>query len=103
MSDKYFRHREPEPSYTHALHAQACQTAAQNRQTLVQRVLARRGQVVYCAVIKNAYTVPNGPDCWVLEASWPEKVRLVISCSNVIACGDPVGCSCLGPVGVTCL
>lgn len=96
MTGKYFRPREPEPSYTHELHAQACQKAAQARQTLVQHVLARRGRLVYCAIIKNAYTVPDGPDCWTIETSWPEKARLTVPCKNVIAC-DPVGCSCVGP------
>jgi hypothetical protein len=95
MTGAYNRLREPEPSYTHALHAAACGNAAKSRQVLVQHVLARRGRVVYCATIKNAYTVPNGPDCWTIETSWPEKARLTVPCKNVIAC-DPSGCSCLG-------
>lgn len=111
MTGKYNRPREPEPSYTHELHAQACQEAAMARQVLVQHVLARRGKVVYCAIIKNAYTVPDGPDCWTIETSWPEQARLTVPCKNVIAC-EPSGCSCLGSaasavsepaLGVTCL
>lgn len=82
-----------EPAYTHELHAKACGIAAQSRQVLVQHVLAKRGQVVYCAIIKAPYTVPEGPDCWTLETLWPEKSRLTIPCKNVIAC-NPLCCSC---------
>lgn len=87
---------QSEPDYTHALHAQACGVAARARQVLVQHVLAKRGQVIYCAVIKAPYSVPEGPDCWTLETLWPEKVRLTIPCKNVIAC-DPAFCSCAAP------
>lgn len=83
-----------EPDYTHSLHATACQQAAALRQVLVQRVLVKRGPVVYCAVIKAAYTVPDGPDCWTVETSWPEKARITVPCRNVIAC-MPARCSCL--------
>jgi hypothetical protein len=108
MTGKYNRPREPEPSYTHALHVQACQEAAKSHQVLVQHVLARKGQLVYFGIIKAPYTVPGGPDCWTLETSWPEKARLTVVCKNVIAC-DPVFCSCRpAPVSepvfeVTCL
>ena len=83
-----------EPAYTHALHAQACGAAARRHEVLIQHVLAKRGQIVYCAVIKNAYSVPEGPDCWTLETLWPEKTRITIPCKNVIAC-DSVFCSCI--------
>jgi hypothetical protein len=88
----------PEPDYTHALHARACQVAAQQGVVLVQRVLAKRGPVVYCAVIKEVYSVPNGPDCWTLETSWPEKTRITVPCRNVIAC-DAASCSCVARLG----
>lgn len=94
MTGKSNRPRELEPIYTHALHAHACQIAAQARQVLVQHVLAKRGQIVYCATIKNAYTVPDGgPDCWTVETLWPEKTRITVPCKNVIAC-DAVSCVC---------
>jgi hypothetical protein len=83
-----------EPAYTHALHAHACHEAAKRQEVLIQHVLAQRGPVVYCAVIKQAYTVPNGPDCWTLETLWPEKARITVPCKNVIAC-DAASCSCL--------
>lgn len=83
-----------EPDYTYALHAHACSLAAQKRQVLVQHVLAKRGEVVYCATIKRPYKVPNGPDCWTLETLWPEKTRITVPCRNVIACSSEV-CSCL--------
>ena len=103
MTGKYNWPREPEPSYTHELHAKACQQAAQARQVLVQHVQVRKGKVVYCAIIKNAYTVPNGPDCWTIETMWPERARFTVACKNVIAC-DSASCSCISPIPeVTCL
>ena len=83
-----------EPDYTHALHFDACQRAAKDRKIVIQHVLAKRGQVVYCAIIKVAYTVPSGPDCWTLQTLWPEKTRITVPCRNVIAC-NPASCSCL--------
>lgn len=85
--------RPLEPIFSYALHDEACQKAAQSRQILVQHVLAQRGPLVYCAIIKHRYSVPNGPDCWTLETLWPEKTRITVACKNVIAC-DPAVCSC---------
>lgn len=96
MTAKQSRSREPEPDYTHALHSKAWAIAARSRHVLVQHVLAKRGQVIYCAVIKSAYSVPNGPDCWTLETLFPERTRITIPCRNVIAC-DPAFCSCAAP------
>lgn len=87
--------RAPEPDYTHALHAQACQQAAQRGEVLEGAyVLAKRGEIVYCARIVRPWTIPNGPDCWTLETLWPERTRLTIPCLNVIACPNPAACSC---------
>lgn len=80
--------------YTHAMHAQACANASKQRQTLVQHVLVRRGMLIYCATIKNAYSVPNGPDCWTVETTWPEKTRFTVPVRNVLACGGQT-CSCV--------
>lgn len=100
-----------EPDYTHALHGEACAAAAQNGIVLIQHVLAKRGPIVYCATIKAPYTVPNGPECWTLQTSWPERARLTVPCRNVIAC-NPELCSCrfaalsaseFIPEAVTCL
>lgn len=86
--------REPEPDYTHQMHAARCAEAARQRQILVQHVLAKRGPIVYCAVIKAPWTTPDGLDCWTLETLWPEKTRLTIPVRNVIQCGGEA-CSCL--------
>lgn len=51
------------------------------------------GPIVYCAVIKGAYTVPNGPDCWTIETLWSEQTRITVPVRNVIACGGET-CSC---------
>ena len=107
-----------EPDYTHALHAQAvrastarldalakqprtddgrkalAQASVAHQVLLEQHVLARRGQIVYCARIVAPYTVPNGPQCWTLDTLFPERTRLTIPCRNVIEC-PPDRCSCL--------
>ena len=93
------------PGYSHAEHSARCRDAAQEGKTLVQRVQVMRRGVVYCASIKNAYSVPKGPDCWTVNASYPESVRLTVACSRVIPC-SPESCACVVPEskkGVTCL
>ena len=79
--------------YTHEAHFKRCYDAAQVRRMHDQYVQAKRGQIVYCALIKTAYTVPNGPDCWTIETLWPEKTRITVPVRNVIACGGDT-CSC---------
>lgn len=87
-----------EPDYTLALHHQRATEAAQRGQMLDKTyVLAKRGQVVYCATLCFPFTVPNGPDCWTLDTLFPERTRLTIPCRNVIAC-NPASCSCLSGV-----
>jgi len=82
-----------EPDYTLALHHQRATEAAQHRQMLGKTyVLAKRGEIVYCATLCHPYTVPNGPDCWTMDTLFPERTRLTIPCRNVILCPD--GCSC---------
>lgn len=84
-----------EPDYTHALHAQACYEAAQRGEVLEGAyVLAKRGLIVYCAQIVRPWTIPGGPECWVLDTLFPERTRLTIPCRNVIACPNPAACSC---------
>lgn len=79
--------------YTHAIHAAACRAAALDGRVLVQLVQVRRGPVVYCARLREPYTVPGGPDCWSVEAESPERLRLTVPVKNVRACGGP-DCSC---------
>lgn len=92
--DLYNRQRDLEPIYTHQVHAARCREAAQNFQVLVQHVLVKQGLIVYCAVIKCAWTTPDGLDCWTVETSWPERTRLTTPCRNVIQC-DVTACSCI--------
>jgi hypothetical protein len=75
------------------LHAVACAVAAQRQEILEQHVLAKRGRIVYCAVIRGAWVSPDGKECWTLETLWPEKARLTIPVRNVIQCGGEF-CSC---------
>jgi hypothetical protein len=87
--------RPLEPDYTHALHAQACREAAQRGEVLEGAyVLAKRGLIVYCAQIVRPWTIPGGPECWVLDTLFPERTRLTVPCRNVIACPNPAACSC---------
>ena len=91
MSATYSVSSDP---YTHAAHAIRCREATQKRQIPVQYVLAKRGMLVYCAVIKSAYKAPNGPDCWTVETIWPEKTRITVPVHNVLQCGG-LTCSCV--------
>ncbi|MDP2034193.1 MAG: hypothetical protein Q8K29_12345 [Polaromonas sp.] len=95
---KYNRPRPAEPDYTHSMHAAACAKAAQRREVLVQHVLAKRGRIVYCAVIRGAWMSPDGKECWTLETLWPENTRLTIPVRNVIQCGGEF-CTCTASAG----
>lgn len=80
--------------YTHADHAKRCVEAAKNGAVLAnQLILVKKGQVVYCAMLQGAYTVPDGPDCWTVQTTWPEKGKFTTVCKNVRLCGDSA-CSC---------
>jgi hypothetical protein len=79
--------------YTHAAHAAACREAAEAGRVLVQLVQVRRAGVVYCARLREPWTVPGGPDCWTVEALFPECGRLTVPCKNVRACDDQ-SCAC---------
>ena len=96
MTGLYNRKRESEPAYTHEDHGKACGAAALSLHVLTQQhVLAKRGQVVYCAVIKEPWTTPSGLDCWTIETSWPERTRITVPVRNVILCPSEC-CSCAG-------
>lgn len=82
------------PGYSHLDHSERCRAAAQEGKTLVQRVQVLRRGVVYCADIKSPYSVPRGPDCWTVNAFYPERARLTVTCSRVIPC-DPESCACV--------
>ncbi|GEM_PF-6466774 len=94
MSALYNRHRELESLYTHAAHFAACLAAAERGEVLAPPyVLAKRGPIVYCGVIKNLWTSRKGVDCWNIDTLWPEVAQICVSAANVILC--PVeGCSC---------
>jgi hypothetical protein len=94
MTGLYNRPRSPEPDYSHALHAQACQLAAQSAQVLNAHVLTRKGQVVYCARIVSPYSAPGRPDCWRVQALWPEQCEITVLVRNTIEC-DARYCSCI--------
>lgn len=75
--------------YTHAKHWQRGIDAGQNmRQTLEgQLVQVKKHGTTFCARISEAYTVPNGPDCWVVDAFEPFQMRFTVICKNVRECG----------------
>ena len=80
--------------YTHADHARACHAAAQQGVVLSGKLVqVRKKAITYCARIINAWTTPDGLDCWTVEAFSPEMARFTVSCRNVRSCGDSA-CSC---------
>lgn len=81
--------------YTHAQHAQRCRIAALSGVSLSnQYIQVKRGQIVSCAVLKAAWTVPfKDLDCWTVETIWPEQGKFTTPCKNVRLCGDEK-CSC---------
>ena len=87
-------------TYTHADHWKRGIHAAKTRQTVSnQLVQVKKGQLNYCAQIVEAYSVPGGPDCWVVVSHLPENARFTVTCNNVWLCGDDL-CLCR-PVGDT--
>lgn len=81
--------------YTHALHWQrGIRAGITKRQTLEgQLVQVKKHGTTFCARISEAYTVPNGPDCWVVDAFEPFEMRFTVICKNVRECGG-AGCTC---------
>ena len=75
-------------AYTHAAHAKACQQAARAGHTLAKKhVQVRKKGVVYCAQIEEAYTTPDGLDCWTVISISPQIARFTVSCKNTVECG----------------
>jgi hypothetical protein len=80
--------------YTHAMHAHKCGEAGRSGVVLsAQPVQVRKNGVIYCARIANAWTAPNGLDCWTVESSLPEVARFTVPVRQVRECGQ-VDCSC---------
>lgn len=82
--------------YTHAAHAQRCHKAALEGSVLLnQYVQVKKGQIVSCARLISAWTVPfEDLDCWTVDTFWPYKARFTTPCKNVRLCGDEK-CSCI--------
>lgn len=81
--------------YTHQAHAKRCTEAGlQGRMLSSQLVQVKKRGVTYCARIANAWTVPNGPDCWTVESFVPELARFTVPVRQVVLCGQP-DCLCL--------
>jgi hypothetical protein len=82
--------------YTHADHARFIRESVNDSATAVKDcmrlVQVRKNKVVYCARIADAFTIPNGPDCWKVESFIPEKAIFSVPVSNVRVCGQ--GCKC---------
>ena len=80
--------RDKATPYTHADHWQrGIDEAQQGRMVTRQHVQVRKGQFLYCGQILEAYTVPDGPDCWTVETFAPEKARFTVPVSRVWQCG----------------
>lgn len=76
-------------AYTHAMHAKACQQAANASQTLTQWVQVRTSGSSCCARILDAWTSADGQDFWKVQATTPLRftgsypVRSVRQCSGL--------------------
>ena len=82
--------------YTHAVHMTNMIEAAQQCRVIARkRVQVQKRGVTYCACIVEAWTAPNGLDCWTVEADLPERARFTVPCAKVRACGDSA-CACIG-------
>ena len=80
--------------YTHAEHSRRCAEAAQQRVVLSrQLVQVKKRSVVYCAQIVNAWTTPEGLECWTVDSFWPELARFTVPVKQVRLCGG-AGCDC---------
>lgn len=84
--------------YTHATHARRCYQAGRAGVVLpLQLVQVKRKNVVYCARIRNAWTTPDGLDCWTVDTLCPEEARITVPVSQVRLCDRGDGrCSCAG-------
>lgn len=81
--------------YTHAEHSRRCVEAARQCRVLHrQLVQVKKHQVLYCAQIVNAWTTPDGVDCWTVESTYPEQARFTVPVKQVRLCGD-ASCICL--------
>lgn len=80
--------------YTHVEHARRCTEAALQGVVLSrQLVQVRKRTVVYCAQIVNAWTTPEGLECWTVDSFWPELARFTVPAKQVRLCGCS-GCDC---------
>lgn len=82
--------------YTYEAHQRHIARAMKAKRSAALRpVQVLKGSVVYCARILDAFTIPNGPDCWKVEAIAPEKAIFSVPVAKVRACGGHK-CSCAG-------
>lgn len=93
-------------SYTHSDHWKRGLHAAKNRETVAEQLVqVKKGPLVYCARIVEAYSIPDGPDCWTVIAHMPENARFTVPVSRVWLCGDekclctPAPCEAVGGPG----
>lgn len=86
--------RDKPTPYTHADHWQRGIAEAQHgRMVSRKHVQIRKGPFLYCGQILEAYTVPNGPDCWTVLTFAPEANRFTVPCTRVWECGGS-DCTC---------
>ena len=83
--------------YTHIAHTLHCiEQARQGHFPRSQRVQVLKQGVHYCAELIAPYNPIGGPDCWIVQATFPEIVRFAVSCKNTRLC---VRCACAGAEG----
>lgn len=84
-------------AYTHAMHASACQKAAQAHQTLEQWVQVKTCGSAHCARLVDAWTTSDGQDFWKVAATMPNAFTGSFSVKAVRQCSGLDGrCACAG-------
>lgn len=85
--------------YTHAMHAQACQSAAQASVVLEQWVQVKTSGSAHCARILDAFTLSDGLDFWKVKAIQPLSFTGSFPVKAVKQCSGLDGrCVCAGEV-----
>lgn len=82
--------------YTYEAHQRHIVRAMKAKRSAALRpVQVLKGSVVYCARILDAFSIPNGPDCWKVHTVSPEAAIFSVPVAKVRACGGRC-CTCEG-------
>jgi hypothetical protein len=83
----------PQNAYTHAAHAAHIGKCMSEKVSAVRALQVQKNGVTYCAQIVDAFSIPDGPDCWKVKAFLPEMAIFSVPVSKARVCGH--GCTCV--------